>query len=121
MLDKAQEAIDSEENGAFLRFSHDGYVIQIARAFEFDGCREVPADFLNVCNYFSLFQVIPMASNIQMVFFRKPGNDDILVKFLLQEEEKHIPVETDIWPFYHLKDVQDYYNPRIESFLKTRN
>ena len=120
MMDNAQKAIDAGENGAFLRFSHDGFVIQIVRAFEFDGCREVPADFLNVCDHFSLFQVIPMGSNIQMVFFRKPGSDDILVKFLLQEEEKHIPVETDIWPFYHWKDVKEYYYPRIESFIETR-
>lgn len=120
MLDNAQAAIDTGQNGAFLRFSHDGYVIQLARAFEFDGCREVPADFLNVCDHFSLFQVIPMASNIQMVFFRKTGSDDILVKFLLQEEEKHIPVETDCWPFYHWKDVKDYYYPRIETYFKTR-
>ena len=61
-----------------------------------------------------------MASNIQLVFFRKEGSDDILVKFMLQEEEKHIPVETDIWPFYHWKDVKEYYYPRIDSFLKTR-
>ncbi len=121
MLDNAQAAIDAGENGAFLRFSHDGFVILLTRAFEFDGCREVPADFMNVCDHFSLFQVIPMASNIQLVFFRKPGSDDILVKFLLQEEEKHIPVETDIWPFYHWKDVKDYYYPRIENYLKTRN
>ena len=120
MMDNAQKAIDAGENGAVLRFSHDGFVIQIVRAFEFDGCREVPADFLNVCDHFSLFQVIPMGSNIQMVFFRKPGSDDILVKFLLQEEEKHIPVETDIWPFYHWKDVKEYYYPRIESFIETR-
>ena len=120
MLDNAQEVIDAGGNGAFLRFSHDGYVIQVTRAFEFDGCREVPPDFLNVCDHFSLFQVIPMASNIQLVFFRKEGSDDVLVKFMLQEEEKHIPVETNIWPFYHWKDVKEYYYPRIDSFLKTR-
>ena len=121
MFDNAQAVIDTCGSGAFLRFSHDGYLIQLARAFEFDGCREVPADFLNVCDHFSLFQVIPMGSNIQLVFFRKPGSDDILVKFLLQEEEKHIPVETDIWPFYHWKDVKDYYYPRIKTFIETRN
>ena len=120
MFDNAQEAIDSSAHGAFLRFSHDGYLIQLARAFEFDGCREVPADFLHVCDHFSLFQVIPMAGNIQLVFFRKPGVDDILVKFLLQEEEKRIPIQTDIWPYYHWEDIKKYYLPRIETFITTR-
>lgn len=121
MFDNAQKVIDAGENGAFLRFSHDGFVILLVRALELDGCREVPPDFLHVCDHFSLFQVIPMASNVQMIFFRKPGSDDILVKFLLQEEEKHIPVETDIWPFYHWEDVKNYYYPKIESYLETRN
>ena len=93
----------------------------LTRALELDGCREVPADFLNVCDHFALYQVIPMASNVQMVFFRKSGSSDILVKFLLQEEEKHLPIETDIWPYYHWNDVKKYFAPKIESYLTTRN
>ncbi len=120
MMDNADKAIRDGENGAFLRFSHDGYVILLVRAMELDGCREVPTDYLHVCDHFALHKVIPMGSNVQMIFFRKPGSDDILVKFLLQEEEKHIPVETDIWPYYHWKDVKNYYYPRIESFMTTR-
>ena len=120
MLDQAEAAIADGSHGAFLRFSHDGYVILLLRALELDGCRQVPADFLNVCDHFSLYDAIPMASNFQMIFFRKAGSDDILVKFLLQEQEKHIPIETDMWPFYHWKDVLAYYRPRINSFLETR-
>ncbi len=120
MLDNAEHAIRKGEHGAFLRFSHDGFVILLTRALELDGCREVPTDFLHVCDHFALYQVIPMASNIQMVFFRKSGSSDILVKFLLQEEEKHIPIETDIWPYYHWEDVKNYFYPKIESYMKTR-
>ena len=121
MFDEAEKTITSGGHGAFLRFSHDGYVILLTRALELDGCREVPADFLNVCDHFALYQVIPMASNVQMVFFRKSGSSDILVKFLLQEEEKRLPIETDIWPYYHWNDVKKYFAPKIESYLTTRN
>ncbi len=121
MFDEAEKTIASGGHGAFLRFSHDGYVILLTRALELDGCREVPADFLHVCDHFALYQVIPMASNVQMVFFRKSGSSDILVKFLLQEEEKHLPIETDIWPYYHWNDVKKYFVPKIESYLTTRN
>lgn len=38
--------------------------------------------------------IFPMASNILFVFFRKKGNDDILVKVLLNEHEMKLPVET---------------------------
>ena len=36
-------------------------------------------------------------------------SDDILVKFMHCEKEVTIPVETDIAPFYHWKDVETYY------------
>jgi len=120
MLDNAEQAILNGDHGAFLRFSHDGYMMLLLRALELDGCREVPADFLNVCDHFSLFQAIPMGSNVQLVFYRKAGSDDILVKFLLQEKEKHIPLQTDLWPYYHWKDVKAFYYPKIQSYLETR-
>ena len=121
MLDNAEQTIQAGGSGAFLRFSHDGFVILLERALELDGFREVPTDFTRVIDHFALFRAIPMAANVQMVFFRKSGSDDILVKFLVQEEEKHIPLETDCWPFYHWTDVKNYYYPRIESYLRTRN
>lgn len=121
IIEQADEVITSNRHGAFLRFSHDGYIMLLVRAMELDGCRTVPPDFLHVCDHFSLFQVIPMASNVQLVFFRKAGSDDILVKFLLQEEEKHIPIPTDCWPYYHWADVKAYYCPKIADYLQTRN
>ena len=55
------------------------------------------------------FKVTPMAANVQLVFFRKKASDDILVKFMHCEKEVTIPIETDIAPFYHWKDVETYY------------
>jgi hypothetical protein len=56
-----------------------------------------------------LGQFLPLAANVQLVFFRKKASDDILVKFMHCEKEVTIPVETDIAPFYHWKDVETYY------------
>ena len=50
-----------------------------------------------------------MAANIQIIFFKSRKDNDILVKVLLQEKEKHIPVKTDMWPYYHWDDVRAYY------------
>ena len=49
-----------------------------------------------------------MAGNIQMVFFRNKAGD-VIVKFMHNERETSIPVETDIYPFYHWGDVRAYY------------
>ena len=66
-------------------------------------------DMENLHNTFALFRLIPMAGNVQLIFFRKQGSDDILVKFLMNENETSVPIDTDCYPFYHWKDVSAYY------------
>ena len=55
-----------------------------------------------------------MAGNIQIVFFRNKSGD-VLVKFMLNEREVKVPVTTDCAPFYHWKDVKDYYNSILDN------
>ena len=50
-----------------------------------------------------------MAANVQIVFFRNADND-VIVKFMHNEREQPVPVKTDIYPFYHWKDVEAYYS-----------
>ena len=56
-----------------------------------------------------------MACNVQLIFFRDPKHPDkdVLVKFMLNEEEKRIPVDTDIFPFYRWEDVKRYYRTQV--------
>ena len=57
-----------------------------------------------------------MAGNVQIVFFRNKKNaDDVIVKFMLNERETSIPVDTDIAPFYHWNDVKAFYNEVLEG------
>ena len=53
------------------------------------------------------YYVSPMGANIQLIFYRK-GND-VIVKFLHNERETSIPVSTDIAPYYHWKDVRQFF------------
>ena len=48
---------------------------------------------------------------MQIVFYKKKAktDGDILVKFLLNEQEVHVPVETDSFPYYKWDDVRAYY------------
>ena len=65
----------------------------------------------NIYKYISIDKIIPMAANIQMVFYRKNGSDDILVKFMLNENETTVPdVKTDCPPYYHWSDLRVFYN-----------
>ena len=55
-----------------------------------------------------------MASNIQLVFYRKNANDkDVLVKVLLNEKEATLPLPSDIAPYYKWSDFREFYLKRI--------
>ena len=75
------------------------------------------ADFYKV---WSDFKIVPMAANVQMIFFRKDKSDDILVKFMLNEKEVSIPLESDVKPYYHWKDVEKFYRNKIEELHKNK-
>lgn len=110
-LESADKAIAGEGDAATLRFGHDGNVVPFTALLHFDNCygeADNPEDFYKVWND---WRVAPMAANIQMILFRNDKNPDkILVKFLHNEKETHIPVRTDIWPYYDWNDVKAYYN-----------
>lgn len=107
-LDKADEYIKSGDHGATLRFSHDGFLVPLVTSMRLDGCRGVAERPEECSSVFVNYKISPMAGNVQWVFF-KNRKGDVLVKFLLNENELGVPVETDVYPYYHWKDVKDYY------------
>ena len=98
-----------------LRFSHDSSVLPLAYLMGLKEAMGAKADIKNLYKYISIDKIIPMAANIQLVFYRKDGSDDILVKFLLNENETSIPVKTDVAPFYHWSDVKRYWDEHPEK------
>ena len=114
-LDDAAAMIASGGSGLRLRFGHDSVVLPFAFILGFQEATGATDDMENLHKQFSLFRLIPMAANIQLVFFRKDGSDDILVKFLMNENETSVPVPTDCYPYYHWSDVEPYYRNMIES------
>ena len=109
ILDSADEAIRSGIHAATLRFGHDGNIIPLVALLQLGDMWKAETDPDKFYQAWCNFKVTPMAANVQLVFFRKKASDDILVKFMHCEKEVTIPVETDIAPFYHWKDVETYY------------
>jgi hypothetical protein len=99
IMDTAEEYIAGHKHGATLRFGHDGNVIPLAALLQFKDCAVYEDNPYELYKVYSDFKVSPMASNIQLVFF-KNKSDDVIVKFMLNEREVAIPAETDIYPFY---------------------
>ena len=108
ILDNAQAVIDAGERGATLRFSHDSYLVPMAVTLRLDGCTGTTEDPEHCDEAFIDYKISPMCGNIQIVFFRN-RKEEVLVKFLLNENEVGIPVETDCYPYYRWEDVRSYY------------
>ena len=114
-LDDASDMIASGGSGLRLRFGHDSVVLPFAFILGFPEATGATDDMENLHTSFSIFRLIPMAANVQLVFFRKAGSEDILVKFLMNENETAVPIATDCYPYYHWSDVEPYYRNMIEA------
>lgn len=111
----AEDALASDTPSATLRFGHDNELIRLAGILEFESASGRESNPEKVFESFADYKIAPMAGNVQLIFFKNPKNkdNDILVKFMLNEEEQRIPVATDIWPFYSWDAVKEYYSPRL--------
>lgn len=109
----ADEYIADESNGATLRFGHDGNIVPLAALMRFDGYYGYENNPYDIHKAWAAFKVSPMASNMQMIFF-KNDKGDILVKFMMNECEVAIDTPTDIFPFYRWDDARAYLKNIIE-------
>jgi hypothetical protein len=114
-LDDADAMIASGGCGLRLRFGHDSVVLPFSYILGFPEATGGTDDMENLHLHFSIYRLIPMAANVQLVFFRKAGSEDILVKFLMNENETSVPIKTDCYPYYHWSDVSSYYRKMIED------
>ena len=132
IVSKANQVIIKGEPTATLRFSHDSSVLPLAYLLGLKEARSGKADIPNLYKYISIDKIIPMAANIQIIFYSplptsptgksacgQINPDEVLVKFLLNENETTIPaVKTDCAPYYHWKDVVEFYKREVKGKLK---
>lgn len=108
ILSSADSIIATGGNGATLRFGHDGNLIPLTAMLGMEGCYNSVAEPERFKDVFRTYAISPMAANVQIVFFRNKNND-VIVKFMLNEREIAIPLPTDNFPFYKWPDVKAYY------------
>jgi hypothetical protein len=119
-VDEADEAIATGELSASLRYGHDVYVIPLVSLMSVENCDTSESDFDKVNSVWSCWIVSPMATNIQWVFYKRPGSDDVLVKFLFNEREVNVGLKSDIAPYYHWSEVRDYFKQRIATYERKK-
>lgn len=118
ILNTADTCIIRKKAGATLRFGHESCVLPLACLLELGNCSYQTTDPDRLAEVWRNYKIFPMACNIQFVFYRKKGNEDILVKVLLNEQEMKLPVESELAPYYHWKDVETYYRNKLAKFSK---
>lgn len=117
IIDCADKAIEGNKTAADLRFGHDGNVIPLLALLQIDGFDSAVRKPEEVYKHWSDFKATPMAANVQIVFYRNNAGN-ILVKFMHNEKEAHIALDTDNWPYYQWDKVRAYYKNRIEELQK---
>lgn len=122
-IEDADRAITSGDPapGASLRFGHESVVLPLCCLMGLNGTDYRTTDLENLDKYWQTYKIFPMAANIQFVYFRKAGSDDILMLPLLNEREATLPVKTDVAPYYHWIDVRDYFIDKLsrQPFITT--
>lgn len=112
-IEEADKAI-VDGTSASLRFGHDVFLIPLVALMGIEGTYTAVERYEDVASVWSNYIVSPMATNIQMIFYRKKGCDDVLVKFLFKGKESAIALKTDIAPYYHWNDVKEYFAERMK-------
>ena len=115
IITKADSAIANNSNGATLRFGHDGNIIPLAALLQLDNSVAYEADPYQLYRVYTDWRISPMAANIQMTLFRNAKTGHILAKFMLNENEVHIPVATDKFPYYDWEETRAWLRKVIDT------
>ena len=119
IIKKADEAIASDV-AADLRFGHDMWLVPLV---SYIGLKDFASQVnpLNAHECWNVTKASQFASNLQMVFYRNKS-DEILVKFLYNEQETFLnDLESVSGPYYRWADVRSYLlerDPLVRGFLE---
>ncbi len=118
IIGKADAAAAGDGPAADLRFGHDGNLMALLNIMAVDGCTASCGNPADAAEQWPVYQITPMAANLQMVFFRK--GDDIIVKFLHNERETKIPIESIDGVHYRWHDVRAFYMGILDTLEKPK-
>lgn len=111
ILEDADKAIADHSPCAHFRFGHESVLLPLACRMSINNLDKEynSPEELEAADW-KTYRIYPMAGNIQIIFYRSsPSDSDILVKILLNEGEATLPIDTDVAPYYHWRDVREYW------------
>lgn len=113
MIDQADSALVAG-TAAHLRFGHDGCLMALLTLMGAEGWTSVAATADETARAWDISQ-IPMAGNLQWIFYRSTDTEgEILVRLLLNEEPLPLPV-TDRSGLCRWQTLRDYLDGRCRE------
>lgn len=91
-VSKADEDIAGGRVQLRLRFAHDSTLMPLLSLLGVNGMNEMVENPFEVENYWRSYD-IPMACNLQLIFFKSKKNPEILFQILLNGREATLPLE----------------------------
>lgn len=108
MIESADEDLASGDVQLRLRFSHDTAILPLVSYMCLDNFGAVVTEPSDVKNWWRSDK-IPMASNLQLVFYRSSRTPEILVKVLYNGCESSLPIPQVAPSFYSWTAFKEYY------------
>lgn len=105
IIDDADQALAEHRGGATLRFGHDTSLSRLITRLGIVECCPTEADPNRVALVWQDFNNIPMAANLQLIFYQN-GQGHTLLRILLNENEVHLPLHAINGVFYDWEEVK---------------
>lgn len=121
IIESADTAMSSPKISANLRFGHESILLPLSVLMELNNAAYETTDLSTLAENWRNFEIFPMGSNIQIVFYRpvKEENvepEEILVKVLLNEAEAKLPVAPVQGNYYRWMDLRKHYMDKLDGF-----
>lgn len=115
MIESTDTAALSATPGANLRYGHDGILLNLITLLDLNGLGQEFASIEEAEEAgLRSYELIPMAGNVQLVFYRNDAGH-ILVKALLNEREATLPGTSVDGPYYDWSTLRKYYLDKLSA------
>ena len=121
-LDFADEALAGNGVSVILRYGHEVTLMSFFSLLDLNDSGYSTDDLESVADHWAAYNYAYMGGNVQWVFFRNKQGD-VIVKFLLNEQEATLPESVPFYkdakgkelrPYYRWEDVRKFYQAKID-------
>ena len=120
IINDADSCLKLKNPSVQLRFGHDVVILPLACLLDVNHWG-VATNRLGTLgeNGWSCYNIVPMAANIQLIFYRSnPDDKDVWFKVLFNEDEATLPLPDDHAPYYRWSDFRSYYLKKLDNYEK---